>query len=113
MKVVKKSQVKKVKSSDNCTAYEYSLGDKDIDFAVIDLKGRYPSKGKVVNKVCKELAFILEGSVILNVDGEDVQLEKGDEVLIMPNEKYFWNGRCKLLTACTPSWYIEQHKNIK
>lgn len=49
MKVVYKKQTKQFKNSPVCTAIEYPLGDKDINGAVIELNGRYPDKGRVVN----------------------------------------------------------------
>jgi hypothetical protein len=55
MKVVRLNQTKEFKNSDFCTATEYPLGDKDINGAVIELKGRYPDKGQVVNYKCKEI----------------------------------------------------------
>ena len=54
MKIVNKNQVEVFKNSDVCTAIEYPLEDKDINGAIIELSGRYPSKGRVVNLKCKE-----------------------------------------------------------
>ena len=112
MKVVKKSQSKRFKNSDKCTAYEYPLNDKDINGSVIKIAGRYPDNGSVMNEVCKELAFVLSGTVTLNADGKKVKLEKGDEVLIEPGEKYYWDGKCKLFIVCTPAWYPKQHREV-
>jgi hypothetical protein len=55
MKMIKASKVYKRKNSDFCAAIEYPLGDKDINCAVINLTGRYPVKGRVVNEKCKEI----------------------------------------------------------
>ncbi len=62
MKIVKAIHANKFKNSETCTAFEYPLGDKDINGAVIKLNGRYPEKGYVMNEVCKELVFVVEGS---------------------------------------------------
>ncbi len=113
MKVIRKNQTKRFKNSPVCIAHEYPLGDKDINGVVIELKGRYPDKGRVVNLKCKELVYLLDGSVLLEVEGKKIKLEKGDEVLIMPKEKYLWDGNCRIFTACTPAWYPEQHKEVK
>lgn len=113
MKVIRKNQTNRFENSPVCIAIEYPLGDKDINGAVIELKGRYPDKGRVVNLKCKELVYVLEGSVLLEVEGRKVKLEKGDEVLIMPKEKYHWEGNCKIFTACAPAWFPEQHKMVK
>jgi len=112
MKVVHKNQTKEFKNSDVCTATEYPLGDKDINGAVIELKGRYPDKGRVVNLKCKELAYVVKGSGRVVVEGEEVELNKGDVVLIEPGEKYYWEGNMTMLVPCTPAWYPEQHKEV-
>jgi uncharacterized cupin superfamily protein len=113
MKVIKKSETIKFDGGKTCKAVEYHLGDKDINGAIGIITGRYPQKGRVVNKICKELVYVLEGSVKLVVEGEEVELEKGDEVLIMPGEKYYWGGNCKIFMACTPAWDAKQHEEVK
>lgn len=112
MKVVKKSQAKRFKNSDVCIAYEYPLSDEDINGTVIEIAGRYPDNGRVMNEVCKELAFVLSGTVTLNVEGRVVKLEKGDEVLIETHEKYYWDGKCKLFVASVPAWNPKQHRKV-
>jgi len=113
MKIVHKNQTETFKNSDVCIATEYSLGDSDINGAVIELKGRYPDTGRVVNKKCKELAFIIEGSGKVVVEKKEVKLYKGDLVLIEPGEKYFWEGNLTMFVPCTPAWYPEQHKKVE
>ncbi len=113
MKTVHKNQTEKFKNSDSCIAIEYPLKDNDINGAVIELSGRYPDEGRVVNLKCKELAYIIEGSGKLVVEEKEVKLEEGDLVLIEPGEKYFWEGNLKMFIPCTPAWYPEQHKEVK
>lgn len=113
MKIVYKNQAKSFKNSDVCTAIEYPLEDKDINGAIIELKGRYPDKGRVVNEKCKELAYIIEGSGRVVVEGKEVKLEKGDLVLIEPEERCFWEGNLIMFMPCTPAWYPEQYKGVE
>jgi mannose-6-phosphate isomerase-like protein (cupin superfamily) len=113
MKVIYKNQIKKHNNSKVCLAHEYHLGDKDINGAVIEIKGRYPDKDRVVNLKCKELVYILEGSGKVVVDGKTVKFKRGDMILIYAGEKYYWNANCIILTACTPAWYSKQHKIVK
>jgi len=112
MKIVKKKDREKHENSKNCTAFEYPLGDKDINGAVAKITGRYPDKGSVVNEVCKEIAYVIEGSGKVVVEGKEVKLNKGDLILIEPREKYYWEGNMEMFMPCTPAWYIEQHKEI-
>lgn len=58
MKVIFKNQAKKCNNSEHCLAIEYPINDKDISGTIIELKGRFPNKGMIVNLKCKELIYI-------------------------------------------------------
>jgi mannose-6-phosphate isomerase-like protein (cupin superfamily) len=112
MKVIYKNQTKVFKNSQVCTAIEYPLGDKDINGAVVELNGRYPDRGRVVNLKCKELAYVVKGAGKLVVEDEEIALKEGDLALIEPGEKYYWEGDMTMFMPCTPAWYPEQHKEV-
>jgi mannose-6-phosphate isomerase-like protein (cupin superfamily) len=113
MEIVKKSETKEFKNSDTCIAIEYSMKDRDINGAVIVLNGRYPNEGTVVNQKCKEMAYIIKGSVKLTVEGKETSLSEGDLALVDVGEKYFWEGNVTMFIPCTPAWYPEQHTEVK
>jgi len=113
MKAVFKNQSHEFKNSSVCTAIEYPLEDKDINGAVIKLKGRYPDKGRVMNLKCKELSYVMRGSGKVVIEGKEIEMKEGDMVLIFPGEKYFWEGKMEMFVPCTPAWYSEQHKGAK
>lgn len=54
MQVVRKNQTKAFKNSAACMAFEYPTKGKDINGAVIELTGRYPDAGMVMNEQCSE-----------------------------------------------------------
>ncbi len=113
MKIIRKEESKVFKNGENCIAIEYPMGDKEINGAVIELNGRYPKKGRVVNMECKELAYILEGSGKIVIEGEEIQFKEGDLLLLEPKEKYFWEGNCKMFVPCVPAWWPEQHMEVE
>lgn len=113
MKIVYKNQTEKFKNGETCTAIEYPMGDKDINGAVIELGGRYPDKGRTMNEKCKEMAYVINGSGRVVIEGKEAQLNEGDLVLIDPGERFFWEGNMKLFMPCTPAWYPEQHKQVE
>lgn len=113
MKIIHKNQTKTFKNSDVCIATEYPLGDNDINGATIELSGRYPAKGRVVNLKCKELAYIIEGSGEVVVEEKKVELNKGDLVLIEPEERYFFDGNLTMFISCAPAWHPKQHKEVE
>ena len=113
MKIVHKNQAEIHKNSGDCTAIEYPLGDKDINGAVIELNGRYPSKDRVVNLECKEIVYVIKGSGKITVEGEEIKLSERDLILIEAGEKLFLEGNMELFVSCTPAWYPEQRKEVK
>lgn len=113
MKLIRKNQTKIFKNSDKCIAIEYPLEDKDINGAVIELEGRYPEKGRVVNEECKEIAYILEGFGRLVIEGKEIEFNQSDLLLLEPGEKYYWEGNFKMFVPCVPAWWPEQHKEVE
>lgn len=113
MERVKESQAEKFESSPTTTIFEYRMGDKQINGAIAEINGRYPEEGRVVNEESKEMVFVLEGGGKVVVEGREIQFQKGDLLLIVPGEKYFWEGEMKIFMANTPAWKPEQHKFVK
>jgi len=112
MRIIKQDQTQVFKNSDMMTSREYPFGDKDINAAVIELDGRYPEAGFVMNKVCKEIAYIIDGDGTLTTGGETHELHKGDTAFILPGEKYYFEGRLTMFMPCAPAWYAEQHVEV-
>lgn len=113
MKIVHKNQTNEFKNSDACIATEYALMDQDINVAYVEIKGRYPDKGRVTNEVCKEMAYITEGKGRIVVEDEEIELNAQDLILLEPGERYYWEGNLKMVVPCTPAWYPEQHKEVE
>ena len=113
MKIVTKSQRQEFKNGNNCVVYEYPMGDPAINGAIIKLTGRYPDKGESMNKICKAMAYVIEGEGIVSIDGTETKLQKGDLVLINPGEKYFWQGNMDLFMPCVPAWTPNQYKTFE
>ena len=80
---------------------------------MVKLKGRYPDKGRVVNTVCKELAYITKGSGKIVVEGQEINFSSGDLILIEPGERYYWEGNFEIFSPCVPAWYPKQHQEVE
>ncbi|MFC1711638.1 cupin domain-containing protein [Patescibacteria group bacterium] len=113
MKIIYKDKTKRFVNSKACFGFEYPFKDKDINGAVIELKGRYPDKGRVVNLKCKELVYIIKGSGKIVVEGKQVEFSKGDLILLKPNEKYYWQATCLILAVCVPAFNPNQHRHVE
>lgn len=113
MKTIKKADAISFSNSSTCTGFAFAFGDKDLDIAVVTVDGRYPEKGQLINEKCKEIAYVLSGNGKVGVDGKVQQLNPGDAVLIIPGEKFFWEGnKLEMLMPCSPAFYKEQHKEV-
>ncbi len=92
-----------------CTVVEYPLANKNVDFAIATITGRYPEARRVVNQQCDEIAYVAEGDGILVLEDQTHPLKKGDVVIIEAGERYYWQGNMKLMMTCRPAWSPEQH----
>lgn len=92
---------------------DYPFENKNIDFAIAEIKGRYPETGYCMNAECDEVLYVLEGDITLTKkDKEPINLSPRDAVLLEKGELYFWEGNCKMTISCSPSWNFEQYRHI-
>lgn len=112
MKIIKKEQAGIFKNSDTSQLLEYSikLNEKELDFCINTITGRYPEKGFCMNEECKEICYILEGEGRISLKNEIINFKQGDVIFIDKKDIYYWNGNCKIIMICTPAWYKEQCK---
>ena len=113
MKFTPKVKSKTNKVTKTCMAVEYPGGDKDIWGAVIKLNGRYPLRGSTINEKCKELVYFLSGKGKAVINGKTINVKQGDQLVIEPGEKFYWEGKMTMFMPCTPAWYPEQHKEVE
>ena len=85
MKIVKQEQAKKFKYADTSSVLEYSinLNEKNLDFCINEINGRYPEKGYCSNLECEELCYVLEGSgTIYKKEDIAIDFKSGDVIFI-------------------------------
>jgi mannose-6-phosphate isomerase-like protein (cupin superfamily) len=113
MQVVAKSQTVKFANSDKRYGVEFHFESKDLNIALITINGRYPEKGHLVNEVCKEIIYVINGSGDVGVDEEVHKLNPGDAIFIEQGERYYLLGdNVETLVPCSPAFYPEQHKEV-
>lgn len=113
MKIVKKENAKSFIYADTSSVLEYSidLNEKNLDFCINTINGRYPQKGYASNLQCEELCYVLDGNgSIYKKDEDSINFNKGDIIFINKNDVYYWNGNFKIAIVCTPAWRKEQCK---
>jgi hypothetical protein len=67
----------------------------------------------VVNLECKELVYVLKDEGEIVVEGKTVHFSKGDMILLLPSEIYYWHAECAIVTVCTPAFNPDQHKMVE
>lgn len=113
MEIIKKEESIKKLNSDKCINKEYSFQSKDIDLCISKIKGRYPDYGYCLNKISKELIYVINGSGKIVFTDKEVEYKKGDAILIYPNEKYYWDTlNSEVVITCTPAWNVNQYEAV-
>ncbi|EHL32109.1 cupin domain-containing protein, partial [Legionella drancourtii] len=65
-----------------------------------------------MNKKCKELVYVQNGTGKVVVNNIEYLLNVGDVVLIEAGEKFYWEGNLTLSISCNPAFNIEQHQIV-
>lgn len=113
MNIASHSQAQKVTISPTMTAWEYPVLDDRLHGAVVELSGRYPNTGRVVNDLCTEIGYVISGQGKVVIEDQEIEFQQGDQLLIKPGEKYFWDVNATLFMPCAPAWYPEQHREVE
>lgn len=111
MKVIKRQQASEY-TNGNINGFEFDLGTRELDGAVVKFKGRFPENGRVVNEECREFAYVVNGQGKVVIEEKPYEITNDDLIIIEKGEKFYWEGDFKLFVYCTPAWYLEQHKTV-
>ncbi|MDD3181611.1 MAG: hypothetical protein PHD48_02250 [Alphaproteobacteria bacterium] len=112
MQIVRENEKRTIRPLRAVTIHEYDTHNADLSGATAEIKGRYPERGYVMNKVCKELVFIMEGGGKLIMPSGETMFAKGDILFLDINEKYAWEGDMVLFMATTPLFDPAQHVEV-
>ena len=113
MKIVRAEVAEKSKYTSTSSVVDYymNLNEKNLDFCINTITGRYPEVGYCSNLECDELCFVLEGEGLIYKKEEDsIYFKKNDIIFINKKDIYYWEGNFKLAIVCTPVWSREQCK---
>ena len=112
MKFIPAKEASSFENSPQCRGKLYEIDDAELDLALIDINGRYPDAGEVVNTRCKELAYVKSGTGVVVINGQTFTLQKDDVVFIEPNEQYYWQGTLTVIITYRPRFDPAQHKLV-
>ena len=111
MKIVKKEEAEKCKyaATSKVLDYSFALNEKNLDFCINTITGRYPEEGYCSNLGCEELCYVLEGDgTIYKKDKSKMNFKKEDIIFINKKEIYYWEGNFTMAIICNPAWTKEQ-----
>ena len=80
--LIKKAERRRHENSPRYIAYEYLHKDKDINIALVEINGRYPDSGFVMNKQVKEMIYVIKGNGMVVINDIEHELGEGDALLI-------------------------------
>ncbi len=112
MKKIERGDAEEFQNGETCLVSEYPLGEETLDASVAKISGRYPDEGWVLNRVSKEIAFVVSGQGKLVHENGEETLGKGDVVLLEPGEKFYWDGTMEIFISCAPAWKYAQYEHI-
>lgn len=109
MNIIQSSNANKVQASPTTTIWEFAMDEAAISGAVTEIKDRYPEKGFAVNKISKELVFVISGEGYIVTPTQKRPIRVGDLVFLDKREIYAWEGNLTLFMATTPKFDQKQH----
>lgn len=113
MQVLTQSQANEFTNSETCKGLEFPFESNQMNIAVVEVNGRYPQTGSLLNEECDEMGYVLSGSGTVGTDDETHDITTGDAVYIKAGERFWWQGdNLRMLMPCSPPFYPEQHKEV-
>jgi mannose-6-phosphate isomerase-like protein (cupin superfamily) len=110
--IIKKALRKKELNTKNWKIWDYPIS-KDIGIAVQEISGRAPAAGATINKVCKEIVYVIRGSGHIFINGRKSAISEGDAFVISPEERSFITGKMRIITITSPDWYPRQCEKVE
>lgn len=113
MKIAFKHQTETHKNNDACSATIYPIANAALDFAIVNINGRFQAMNRVTNTICQEIVYIQRGNGKVVINHETHELHAGDVVLIEPGDKYYWEGNMEVFACCTPPFTVQQREEVE
>jgi mannose-6-phosphate isomerase-like protein (cupin superfamily) len=112
--LIKKSERKLEKISNEGNVWDYPVPNEEVGIALQELNGAVPDKGWHKNTVCYEICYIISGEAVFFVGDEKYNVVAGDVVIIKPQVKSRIEAEnLSMITVTKPNWYEEQCQLVK
>jgi ethanolamine utilization protein EutQ (cupin superfamily) len=100
-KVIRKSEAKERRVGETKSVFDYITKEISpaVSFVVVKNAGNW---GEVVSKYDR-VYFVLEGSLTLKFQDEEVVLESWDSCFVDKDEKFNFSGDCQVIIVDSPA----------
>lgn len=97
-------------TSKTVKGYEYPFKMNNLDFALANVKGRYPIKGWFRNTKVDMIIYCQRGHGKIVLKNETFELTKDDAVSIEKNRWYYWDETTNgdFIEIYNPAWSESQ-----
>lgn len=101
-------------NSPDCKGVAFVAPGATHDMAVIEITGRYPKTGWVMNRKSYEIVYVVDGiGGLAQKDAKPIQLEAGDAVSVPPETLFAWDGDMTIVMSCQPAFTPEQYEEAR
>jgi len=104
----------KINHMSTCTTQEFKFKNKNLNFALARINGRYPEVGQALNLKCDMVYYCLAGQGTVSLTGRKKKIKPGQALLVGKNKKYYVIGKkLAVLIISNPVWDKRQYRTIK
>ena len=79
----------KINHMSTCTTQEFKFKNKNLNFALARINGRYPEVGQALNLKCDMVYYCLAGQGTVSLTGRKKKIKPGQALLVGKNKKYY------------------------
>jgi hypothetical protein len=95
------------------TSYEYSTDSTTLNVAPIIIDGRYPESGFTKNTEVDAIVHVVSGLGKVGLkNGTEYSLVKNDQIHLLVDEAYYFEGSLEIIYAANPPWTPEQTEQV-
>lgn len=103
----------KVFTKHGVTMHEYFGKSEcsDADLLYLEVNGGHYQE--FLDRKSSFIYYVLEGSGSFFLDGEEIQVQATDAILVPKNTKVYYLGHMKLLLCVAPAWEEKNEEHIR
>lgn len=112
MKIIKRDN-RKIWETKTTKGYEYPFNIKNLDFAVVEIKGKYPTDNWCRNTLLDAIFYVKKGKGRIIFKDKIYDLNEDDAIFVERNEWYYWDSttNATIIEMYNSQWTFAQVEN--